>query len=449
MCRTTLLVLFASLFPMLAEGGIGTWTSGGPVAGNVTALATDPLDSSVVYSAASAGATRGVFKSTDAGTSWLPIGPTEYSVIALAVGPPGTIYAGSYYGPDFKSIDGGLTWNPIRPVHSRSATIFIRVDPQSPATVYAEAAETVSPMGDPGGDLQKSSDGGQTWASIQGGIGFGTVFDLLIDPRNTRVLYAVTPTGFHKSTDAGSAWTRLQNGLPFPGVTSLAIDPSEPNILYAGSSSGVFKSSDSGNSFSRIGAAGLPSATVGDVVVNPRDPSSVYVAILGAGIYASPNGGATWTALNSGLTSLLISELAIDPTGTFLHAATGAGVFDYQFPPNDMALALNRSHRFLVRLTARDPRTGRVSGGLAVPLGDLAGYFSVPDLTMSPETPEVLVKVVDGRAINGSYWIFHATLTDLEYTLTVTEDATGRVKIYSKEAGSACGGFDTSAFTSP
>jgi photosystem II stability/assembly factor-like uncharacterized protein len=445
--RSWAAAVLALIIPALVAGGISAWTTGGPLAGRVTALAADTAAISVVYSAAFAGATQSVFKTTNAGTSWLPIGLSQHSIIALAAGPPGTIYAGSFNGPDFKSSDGGLTWNQIRPVHSSSATIFFRVDPQLPTTVYAEAAGTVSPMGDPGGELLKSSDGGRTWTSIQSGIGFGTVFDLAIDPRNTGTLYALTPTGVHKSIDAGSTWTLLRSGLPIPGVTSLAIDPSAPNVLYAGSASGLFKSLDSGASFSRVGL-GLPSATVWDVIVNPSDPSSIYVATLGAGIFASPNGGATWTSLNSGLTNLSITELAIDPTGNFLHAATGAGVFDYQLDTGDTALVLNPGHRFFMRLSARDPRTGSMSGGLAISLGNLAGYFSIPDLTSSPETPEVVVKLVDGRAINGRYWVFHGALTDLEYTLSVTEEATGRVKSYFKEAGSACGGFDTSAFPS-
>lgn len=331
-------------------------------------------------------------------------------------------------------------------LHSSSATVFFRVDPQISTTVYAEAAGTVAPLGDPGGDLLKSSDGGQTWASIQSGLGFGTVGDLVIDPQNPATLYAVIPTGFYKSTDAGSSWNRLGIGLPTTGDLVLAIDPATPNVIYAGATTaGVFKSLDGGNSFFKVDA-GLPPDRITDLLINPRDPASIYVATRDSGVYSSANGGATWSAFNSGLTNLSVRELVIDPTGTFLHAATAAGVFDYQLETNDTALVLNQSHRFLVRLSARDPRTGVTRGGLAMPVGDLAGYFSIPDLTGSPGTPEVFVKVVDGRTLNGAFWFFHGALTDLEYTLTVTEEATGRVRAYSKVAGSACGGIDTSAF---
>jgi hypothetical protein len=56
------------------------------------------------------------------------------------------------------------------------------------------------------------------------------------------------------------------------------------------------------------------------------------------------------------------------------------------------------------------------------------------------------VKILDGISVNGRFWFFYGGLTDLEYTLTVTDDATGTTRTYRKEAGSARGGFDTAAF---
>ena len=104
------------------------------------------------------------------------------------------------------------------------------------------------------------------------------------------------------------------------------------------------------------------------------------------------------------------------------------------------------SGRFSVRLHARDHRTDRTGTGMALPQNDLFGYFSIPDLTSNAANPEVFVKVLDGRAVNGRWWVFYGGLTDLEYTVTVTDTVTGAVRQYSKPAGSSCGGFDTSAF---
>ena len=438
-------VLLLSFGSAVAEGGVGAWTSGGPSPSRITALAVDAQLPGVVYSGTSAVGPNGVFKSGNAGESWVSVGLSQYTFEALESGPSAVVYAGSFGGADFKSVDGGNSWDQIRPNHSCSATTFFRVDSQNSSVVYAEAAGICAPSGPPGGQLLRSVNGGQEWVDIQGDLGFGIVADLAIDPINTATLYAVTPSGFFKSPNSGTTWTRLENGLPFPGVASLAISPSMANVIYAGSAQGVFRSVDAGATFSRA-STGLPANVVTAIVINPRIPSQLYAATEGAGVFATGNSGATWTEFNTGLTNLSVRELKIDPTGAFLHAATGAGVFDYQLAGTDAGLVLNQGHRFVVQLSARNPRTSMTSSGLATPVGDLAGYFSIPDLTRSPATPEVFVKVVDGRAVNGAFWFFHGALTDLEYTLTVTEEATGRVKTYSKPAGSACGGIDTSAF---
>jgi hypothetical protein len=115
-------------------------------------------------------------------------------------------------------------------------------------------------------------------------------------------------------------------------------------------------------------------------------------------------------------------------------------------------LILNAAHPFSITLTAKDTgRTGTTGTGLAIPENDIFGFFSIPSITGNSSNPEVFVKIVDGRALNGNYWVFSNGLSDLEYSLTVREVATGRTKTYNKAFGSgtACGTFDTSAFASP
>jgi hypothetical protein len=103
--------------------------------------------------------------------------------------------------------------------------------------------------------------------------------------------------------------------------------------------------------------------------------------------------------------------------------------------------------RFRVTLSARDQRTGNTGSGQATRKATDFGHFSIPALTNQPQNPEVFVKMIDARGIGSGFWIFYAGLTDLEYTITVTDMTNGRGKRYVKPAGSACGGFDTSAFT--
>jgi hypothetical protein len=112
-------------------------------------------------------------------------------------------------------------------------------------------------------------------------------------------------------------------------------------------------------------------------------------------------------------------------------------------------LVLNAAHSFNVTLVATDQHHGNVTGpGVALPQTDTFGYFSLPSLTQNPSNPEVFVKVLDGRPINGAYWIFYGHLTDLIYDLTVVENATGATHTYHKDAGNEPGGFDTTTFVS-
>ncbi|MGE5275981.1 MAG: hypothetical protein ACM3SU_03215, partial [Acidobacteriota bacterium] len=107
--------------------------------------------------------------------------------------------------------------------------------------------------------------------------------------------------------------------------------------------------------------------------------------------------------------------------------------------------------RFQATLTATDPRTGRVAAGVAIPQDARWGYFSLPAFTGDPAFPEVFAKMVDATSLPGGFfWVFHTGLTDLEYTLTVTDPSTGAVKTYHNDRSDParlCGGADTAAFT--
>lgn len=119
-------------------------------------------------------------------------------------------------------------------------------------------------------------------------------------------------------------------------------------------------------------------------------------------------------------------------------------------PPNggqSDTLVLSSAHPFNITLVATDQHHGNITGaGVALPQTDTFGYFSLPSLTQNPSNPEVFVKVLDARTINGSYWIFYGHLTDLVYDLTVTDTVTGISVTYHKDAGVTAGGADTSSF---
>ena len=111
-------------------------------------------------------------------------------------------------------------------------------------------------------------------------------------------------------------------------------------------------------------------------------------------------------------------------------------------------LRLMNAHPFDITLTAQDPRTGMTGAGQVVSQNDIYGIFSIPAITGNAGNPEVIVKMVDATGIGQSYWVFYGALTDLTYTLSVREVATGTTKSYrdARVGSTVCGSFDTSGF---
>lgn len=97
--------------------------------------------------------------------------------------------------------------------------------------------------------------------------------------------------------------------------------------------------------------------------------------------------------------------------------------------------------RFAVEVTWRDHQ-GRTGAGTAVPDTEQSGFFWFFD----PGNLELVVKALDGRSVNGRYWIFYGALSDVEYWITVTDRQTGEVRSYHNPSGNLCGRGDTSAF---
>lgn len=102
--------------------------------------------------------------------------------------------------------------------------------------------------------------------------------------------------------------------------------------------------------------------------------------------------------------------------------------------------------RFRASLCAKDPRTGATGQGVATAFNSIVGYYAIPALTGDPNNFEVFVKVLDGRPINGKFWVFYGGLTDFDLTITVRDVTTGAAKTYTRPGLEFGGGADTNAF---
>ena len=452
------------------------------------------LQSSVVL----VGSDRGVSRSEDAGRLWHPAnrGIRGIFVQSIAVDPtdPAVVFAAGN-GMVFESRDGGGTWNGPSPlVPDAEAVAF---DPTDRSTMYAAGT----------GGVYRSSDAGRTWQQKgpPGGPLADVISELLIDPNNSRRLYAayshvyrsldgadswtsvMTPddnyssyyggpptvtaialapsdsatiyaagqdSGFlYRSTDAGESWSDLGVGF---GTAALAVDSCDPGIVQAGVWGGVYRTVDGGVTWTASSVSlntPYPNA-VWALARDPRHSSSVFAG-TSSGLFWTNDRGASWTRFEPALTEA-IRSLALDSSGRFLYAGTERGVFrlerDFEACRNGPDRLCLLGAKYQVSLTARDPRTGASITGGAIEEGDRFGYFSLPGLTGDPSFPEVFVKMKDATGApppyGGHAWVFHSSLTDLDYTLTVLETDTGRIRTYDAADSESltCGRADTSAF---
>jgi len=98
--------------------------------------------------------------------------------------------------------------------------------------------------------------------------------------------------------------------------------------------------------------------------------------------------------------------------------------------------------RFQVESGWTIKRSGASGAGGSLTGSDQTGAFWFFDRGNT----EVVVKVLDGRAFNGHFWVLYGSITDVEYTIRVTDTQTGSVRSYHHPAGSLSGGADTLAF---
>lgn len=98
--------------------------------------------------------------------------------------------------------------------------------------------------------------------------------------------------------------------------------------------------------------------------------------------------------------------------------------------------------RFQVKVSWSAPSQGKSGEGQAVPITGDTGYFWF----FSDNNVELIIKVLDGRGINGHYWVFYGALSNVQYTITVTDTQTTAHRVYENPDGTQASSADTSAF---
>ena len=268
----------------------------------VDALALDPRSPNVLY----AGTGLGVFKTTDGAKTWkrasrgIDVGGGlahrmyEGFIYEIAIDPvhTSTVYAAGR--GVWKSTNGGTTW---KHVLRRYAAINVGIDPRRPETVYASLIGGAQSTGGRGA-IVKTVDGGRTWRAT-GPSGLQDNYfghPIVVDGRSPGVVYAGGSTGLFASRNKGRTWSKLLPESSAGQVDAIGLDPVRANVLYVGgwaSGGGFVKTDDGGQTWSKLR---LDTRDVGIIEIAPTRPQTVYVG-GGDGLWKSTDGGATWQRL--------------------------------------------------------------------------------------------------------------------------------------------------------
>ena len=268
-----------------------SWFNDGPanVSGRCLALAVDPTDPNTVYAGF---ASSGIWKTTDAGTTWVPLDdylPT-LAVSAIKIDPSNHTHIWMGTGEGWNNVDAvhgvglleshdaGATWNTTGFSYAISQGRDVYVVEYNPTT----------------GTLMLGADNG-LWRSLDGGATFTQLFngswtDLQIKKGSTSTWFGSahgTTAGFYISNDDGATWTLVTNGTPTTGIANnrFALTANDTNYIYWAIDRGdqsdmsIYKSTNGGASFSDVfdgahyGAQGSYNLTIS---VDPNNKNTVY-----------------------------------------------------------------------------------------------------------------------------------------------------------------------------
>ena len=317
--------------PSIYEGM--KWRELGPFRGGRSCTVTGVKGKPNLYYFGAVGG--GVWRSNDAGQTWGNISDNYFGgtigAIAVAENDPNVIFVGE--GEQtlrnnvasgsglWKSTDAGTTWKNIGLTDSKHIS-RIRIHPKNPDLVYVAAMGNLWKPNETRG-IFRSNDGGQTWKKILYINDKAGAADLILDPNNPRIIYAsiwnMSRNGYRmdsggpdsklwKSTDGGETWENLSDkqGMPkgMNGIIGVTISPKNSNRVWAiienQEAGGVYRSDDAGKTWAKINQdrALLQRAWYYcRIYADSQNEDLVYVMNVSYGI--SKDGGGTFELKNA------------------------------------------------------------------------------------------------------------------------------------------------------
>jgi len=294
--------------------------------GTIGAVAVSASDNNVIYVGTGEAPIRGVttsqgdgmYKSTDAGKTWKHIGLKQAGQIsAIKINPdnPDIAYVavqGQIWTPNeergiYRTTDGGVTWKQVLKVNANTGASDLKMDPTNPRILYAAMwhhgrKPWFIQSGGTDGGIFKSTDGGDSWSKLGGGLPemIGKI-GIDIPASNPDRIYAIIEAehgkgGLWRSDDAGKTWA-LMNGHRVLHTRAwyyirVCADPLDENTVYV-LNTGLMKSIDGGKTWEK---ENIPHGDLHDHWINPDNSQNMINANDG-GATITFDGGKTWSSL--------------------------------------------------------------------------------------------------------------------------------------------------------
>ncbi len=265
----------------------------------------------------------GVYRSTDAGQTWLPknnqLAITQFYALALDERQAYRTFGGTQ--------DNGTSGNPSSEtwdVLLKGDGFRVIVDPDNADIIYGEYYN---------GGLWKYDLKENKKSTITNGIpanDYGSWNSpFLKSPIDNNVFYHAR-TAVYKSTNKGSNWEKISKNLYAP-ISALEISDADGTKIWAGSEAGEFYFSADGNNWQNFSGSGIPNRFISDIESSHQNSSKVYISVSGYGsghVFKSIDNGETFTDIGSNLPDIPVNALAVHPDNDdIVFAATDIGVF--------------------------------------------------------------------------------------------------------------------------
>ena len=299
---------------------------------------------------------------TIAALRWRAVGPANMSGRITDIegipSPSKTFYFAAAAGGVWKTTNAGTTFRPVFDNERVASLGDLAIAPSDTNVIYVGSGEEDSRNSiSPGGGIWKSTDGARTF-KFMGLKETQQIARIVIDPRNKDVVYVAAlghtwgpnkERGLYKSTNGGTTWDLIKFVSDKAGMVDVQLDPGNPDIVWAsswervrgpyflysgGPGSALWKSADAGTTWMEVKAGGLPETMKGrmNFDISRSNPKVMYVMVEAdtvmngskdktkpaqarpSGLYRSADGGSTWTKTNAtNVRPFYYSQVRVDP----------------------------------------------------------------------------------------------------------------------------------------